>query len=168
MTLYHGSIDAVEKPVIMTRAFYRPLDFGTGFYTTTSFEQAARWVRNRLEQDPSQPNGFVSVYEFDEVGFTASGLKRLDFTSYPVSRDWFRFIMRNRRERNPEHGFDLVTGPVANDRVYTVITAYEAGFISEQEAIKRLKPYRLADQYLFHTAASLEFLKANTTAEISR
>jgi len=114
------------------------------------------------------PCGYVTAYEFDEKGFSDPGLTRLDFPNFPVSVDWFRFIMRNRRERNPEHSYDLVTGPVANDRVYTVITAYEAGFASETEAIDRLKPYRLADQYLFHTPAALRFLKAVTTVEVPR
>ena len=106
--------------------------------------------------------------KFDEKGFMASGLRRLDFPNSPISADWFRFVMRNRRERNPEHGYDLVSGPVANDRVYTVIAAYEAGFVSEEDAIVRLKPYRLADQYLFHTPESLVFLKAMTTVEVQR
>lgn len=168
MILYHGSIVKVVSPTIMTKASYRPLDFGTGFYTTTSYEQAARWVRNRLEMNSELLCGYVTAFEFDENGFNESGLKRLDFPNNPISPEWFRFIMRNRRERNPEHGYDLVTGPVANDRVYTVITAYEAGFASESEAIERLKPYRLADQYLFHTSAALSFIKAMTTVEVSR
>lgn len=168
MTLYHGSLVRVVTPTIMTRASYRPLDFGTGFYTTTSYEQAARWVRNRLELNRELACGYVTAFEFDEKGFAASRLTRLDFPNNPISPEWFRFIMRNRRERNPEHGYDLVTGPVANDRVYTVITAYEAGFASETEAIERLKPYRLADQYLFHTEAALSFLKAVTTVEVPR
>lgn len=168
MTLYHGSVVKVESPSIMTRASYRPLDFGAGFYTTTSYDQAARWVRNRLEMNPDLPCGYVTVYEFDEKGFMTSGLRRLDFPNSPISADWFRFVMRNRRERNPEHGYDLVSGPVANDRVYTVIAAYEAGFVSEEDAIVRLKLYRLADQYLFHTPESLVFLKAMTTVEVQR
>jgi len=168
MTLYHGSLLPVEAPLIMTRASYRPLDFGTGFYATTSYEQAEKWVRNRLAQNPSSDTGYVTAYEFDERGFAVSGLKRHDFQRFPVSSDWFRFIMRNRRERNPEHGYDLVTGPVANDRVYTVITAFEAGFVSEKEAVERLRPYRLADQYLFHTPASLAFLKTLMTEEVKR
>ena len=37
MTLYHGSLEIVEHPLI--RETNRPLDFGTGFYTTTSLQQ---------------------------------------------------------------------------------------------------------------------------------
>ena len=88
MTLFHGGLVAVEEPQIMSRASYRPLDFGTG--------------------------------------------------------------------------------PVANDRVYTVILQYEAGFLTEEEAVARLKPYRLAGQVLFHTERSLSFLKKVSTAEVLR
>lgn len=36
MLLYHGSTDLVEKPEIRSGNIF--LDFGTGFYTTTSYE----------------------------------------------------------------------------------------------------------------------------------
>ena len=168
MILFHGGLSVVEEPRIMSRASYRPLDFGTGFYTTTSYDQASRWVRNRLAHDPSAQAGYVTSYEFDEAAFASAGLKRLDFPDNPVTVEWFRFIMRNRKLRNPEHGYDIVTGPVANDRVYAVILQYEAGFLTEEEAVARLKPYRLAGQVLFHTERSLSFLKKVSTAEVPR
>ena len=168
MKLYHGGLSVVNEPKIMERVSYRPLDFGSGFYTTSSFEQAERWVYNRLEHFEEATRGYVSVYEFDEEGFLSSNLTRLEFTSNQVGPDWFRFVMRNRREHNPEHGFDLVTGPVANDRVYTVISVYEAGFIDEEAAIERMRPYRLANQYLFHTENALRFLSFLESVEVAR
>lgn len=168
MILYHGGLDAVATPRIMERASYRPLDFGTGFYATSSRDQAVRWVRNRLDYDVAAPHGYVNVYEFDEPGFAASGLKRLDFDIGRVGADWLRFVMRNRTQHNPEHGYDLVTGPVANDRVYTVIVGYEAGFMDERTAIRRMKTYRLANQFLFHTEAALRFLSFRGAEEVPR
>jgi len=168
MILYHGSLEVVSTPQIMARAFYRPLDFGTGFYTTSSKAQARRWVANRLEFDTDALRGFINVYAFDESAFAESGLKRLDFSQRPASVKWLRFVMRNRRGRNPEHGYDIVTGPVANDRVYTVISAYEAGFIGEAEAIARMKTYRLANQFLFHTDKALQFLRFVKAEEVPR
>ena len=168
MRLYHGSLSRIDAPRIMERALYRPLDFGTGFYATSSHEQALRWVRNRLDYSTSTTSGFVNVYDFDEAGFNASGLKRLDFSVNHVEVNWLRFVMRNRRENNPEHHYDLVTGPVANDRVYTVIAGYEAGFMDEETAIRRMKTYRLANQYLFHTAAALRFLSFIGIEEVAR
>ena len=48
MILYHGSLEIVKQPRIMEAS--RPLDFGRGFYTTTSHQQALRWVKLRMEQ----------------------------------------------------------------------------------------------------------------------
>ena len=168
MKLYHGSLQIVREPRIMERASYRPLDFGTGFYATSSRDQALRWVGNRLDYDAAAPCGFLNVYDFDEAAFDAAGLKRLDFASTPAGVDWLRFVMKNRRGPNPEHGYDLVTGPVANDRVYTVISAYEAGFIDEAAAIGRMKTSRLANQFLFHTRAALATLAFVEAEEVPR
>lgn len=57
------------------------------------------------------------------------------------------------------HDFDIVEGPVANDTVYSVLIGFENGVFSLDEAISRLKPESLADQVLFHTPASLEYLR---------
>ena len=46
MKIYHGSIEKVENPEI--RESNRTLDYGRGFYTTTSYEQAESWVRRRM------------------------------------------------------------------------------------------------------------------------
>ena len=59
MTLYHGSLEIVEKPQILQAN--RPLDFGTGFYTTTSLQQARRWVKLRMEQSQASV-GFINIY----------------------------------------------------------------------------------------------------------
>lgn len=46
MKLYHGSLDIVERPQI--RLANRTLDYGIGFYTTTSEEQAELWVKRKI------------------------------------------------------------------------------------------------------------------------
>ena len=48
MIIYHGSTVLVEKPEIRTGETF--LDFGAGFYTTTSYEQAERCL-NSLDAD---------------------------------------------------------------------------------------------------------------------
>ena len=42
MKLYHGSHVEVKNPKILTAS--RVGDFGNGFYTTSSMEQARRWA----------------------------------------------------------------------------------------------------------------------------
>ena len=140
MRLYHGSLEKVESPRILPRALYRPLDFGTGFYATSDYEQARKWVGNRLRHSSVAKKGFVSVYEFDETSPFDLRVKRFD----GVTVEWLRFIAANRLDFNVEHDFDVVIGPVADDRVYTVLSLFEGGFIDEQSAMARMKAYRLA------------------------
>lgn len=78
MRLFHGSLQIVREPWIMEAAFYRPLDFGTGFYTTSSRERAVRWILNRLDYDGSAACGFLNAYEFDEAAFAAEVLRLRD------------------------------------------------------------------------------------------
>lgn len=64
MIVYHGSIEQVEKPEI--REASRTLDYGNGFYTTTSEEQAVLWVKRKLKG--TGVKGYVNVYELNEGG----------------------------------------------------------------------------------------------------
>ena len=59
----------------------------------------------------------------------------------------------------PDHGYDIVAGPVANDRVYATLTLYEIGQLDAEETIRRLKTYTLVDQLLFHTEKALTHLR---------
>ena len=45
MKLYNGSLVAVNKPEI--RETSHTLDYGKGFYTTTSYEQTKAWVKRK-------------------------------------------------------------------------------------------------------------------------
>lgn len=48
MIIYHGSTVLVEKPEIRISDSF--LDFGTGFYTTTSEHQAERWAKSKCAE----------------------------------------------------------------------------------------------------------------------
>lgn len=61
MRLYHGSIEIVEFPEILKPN--RTLDYGSGFYTTTDYDQAEQWARRRLRKSNSK--AFVNIYEVD-------------------------------------------------------------------------------------------------------
>ena len=64
MKIYHGSIENVEKPEIRILR-NRTLDYGYGFYTTTSYNQAKDWVKRRMDNTNAQ-KGFINIYELDE------------------------------------------------------------------------------------------------------
>ena len=62
MKIYHGSIEQVICPEI--RKSQRTLDYGSGFYATTSYAQAERWVRRKMRESKAE-RGYINVYEFD-------------------------------------------------------------------------------------------------------
>lgn len=150
--VYHGSIDEVVNPEI--RQPNRSHDYGSGFYTTTSYEQAKRWVERRMK-DKGVAIGYVNIYELDEK--LVKNMKSLFFEK--PTEEWVSFVMRNRTERNFIHDYDVVYGPVADDSVYTQFALYEGGIISLPTLIHELKTYKLVDQYLFHTEKSLLAIK---------
>ena len=151
MKIYHGSIEKVKSPEI--RESNRTLDYGQGFYTTTSYEQAEAWVRRRMNEKRTS-RGYVCVYELDEAALES--LKTLIFEQ--PTEEWVDFVMKNRTQRGYVHEFDIVYGPVANDRVYAAFALYEGGLINKQALIAELKAYKLVDQCLFHTEKALQAL----------
>ena len=151
MKLYHGSLEVVECPMILQPN--RKLDYGEGFYTTTSERQSKEWVERRMIEKNSEC-GYINIYEFDETKL--SELKSLIFIE--PSKEWVEFVMANRTMKGFTHDYDIVYGPVANDKVYLQFGLYESGAISVETLIRELKTYKLVDQYLFHTERALRTL----------
>ena len=129
--------------------------------TTTSYAQSKDWVKRRMDNLKVQ-KGFVNAYEFDKDAIKK--LKCLIFDS--PTEDWVDFVMNNRTIKGYEHDYDIVFGPVANDRVYASFALYEGGLIDKQTLISELKTYKLIDQYLFHTEKSLEYIHFIEAEEI--
>ena len=160
MKLYHGSLVTIEKPVILKPT--RTLDYGSGFYTTTSIEQARQWVSRKLSDE--QVVGYINVYEFQESALDL--VKSLVFKQ--PNEEWVDFVMKNRTQKGFVHTYDVVYGPVANDRVYAAFALYEGGLIGKQQLIAELKTYKLVDQYLFHTEAALQTLTFLEAKEVAK
>lgn len=160
MRVYHGSLERVPTPEI--RQATRTLDYGIGFYTTTSAKQAEEWVRKRM-RDTNARKGYVNEYELD-----LKALKQFNCAIFDSPTDeWIDFVMSNRMDRNFTHNFDVVYGPVANDRVYACFALYEGGVMSKQNLLAELRTYDLVDQYLFHTERALTALTFVKAKEIS-
>ncbi|KFI65685.1 DUF3990 domain-containing protein [Bifidobacterium cuniculi] len=149
MLLFHGSNVTVEQPRVLRSD--RRLDFGTGFYVTSSYEQAAKWsvltARRRRTGSP-----LISVYEYDEAAF--EDLNVLEFPA--ADEDWLRFVSGNRNGQPEVPDLDLVIGPVANDNTMPVLRGFFAQIYTEEEAIRRLMTQKLKDQYAFKTEAALQ------------
>lgn len=156
ITLYHGGSHIIQTPEI--RIPNRTLDFGMGFYTTTSESQAGKLVRDRILRRKWQ-GGYVNSYDFDmEQAITHLSIKQFE----APNEEWVDFVLQNRNTEGFTHDYDIVAGPVANDNVYQQFALFENGAISKETLITELLPYKLIDQYLFHTEESLKYLKYKT------
>ncbi|MCL2700800.1 MAG: DUF3990 domain-containing protein [Phycisphaerae bacterium] len=153
MILYHGSIDAVKTPEI--RQSERMLDFGAGFYTTANREQAVQWTIVVAKRHKTTER-VVSTYEFDR----SAAERELTIIRFNKPDEaWLEFVCAHRIGRKPGEPYDMVSGPVADDDVFTTVQLYETRVLRKEEAIERLKHRKLYNQLLFHTEKSLRFCR---------
>lgn len=155
ITLYHGStvdIDSIDL------AKSRPnKDFGRGFYLSEDRQQAWRMGEFKALIEGGSP--VMNTYMFDDALLTSGELKVLTFEGY--TREWADFIFLNRNNRNATqaHDYDIVYGPIANDRVGVQIGKYEAGDISLEQFLDNLKYMKgITFQYYFGTERAIEKL----------
>lgn len=146
MKVYHGSDTVVQKPRILHSK--RRMDFGSGFYTTQSRTQAEKWARS-VRRRRDSPVAFVTEFDYEEK----PEMNVLIFDG-PFA-EWFDFIIRNRKGTFT-HDYDIIIGPVADDSVYDTLFLFESGYITREEAIRKLNSAKLDGQILFHTDKSLE------------
>ena len=154
MKLYHGGLIDIQVPRILASDHIG--DFGVGFYTTTSIQQARRFVKTKCDRE-KRTSGVVSIFDVRDDYLQLSDFQIRVFKK--ADEEWARFVEANRRNPSFEHEFDLIFGPVANDQVYASFALYESDLIDFTELINRLKVRKLTDQVLFHTEKALSLLK---------
>ncbi|MBQ7273012.1 MAG: DUF3990 domain-containing protein [Bacteroidales bacterium] len=152
MRLYHGSNVEVRKPSL--RLGRKKTDFGKGFYTTTNAEQAEHWTSIKMDRAKTGKRT-VSVFEIDDALLTNPDIKIREFNG--PDEAWLNFVVDSRK--GVEHDYDLVFGPVANDKVFTVVNLYESGVLDAQAAIAELKAYKTYNQLSFHTQNVIKTLR---------
>ncbi len=152
MRLYHGSDVEVIYPKILPEQ--RRLDFGAGFYLTTSEGQAKNWAET-VRRRRSAETAVLNKYEFDD-----NGMKKLKVLRFEgADGDWLDFVVANRKGKLPDGEYDIIIGPVANDSTISVINDYMAGRFSKEIAIQLLMPQNLTDQYAFASEEAISLLQ---------
>lgn len=162
MILYHGTNQDFDKIDLSKCEPYK--DFGTGFYTTTLFEQAKAMAIKKSRIFGGKP--CVHTYEAPDNLLKANSVKIKIFNV--ATKNWAVFVINNRNRDfkdfesplcNRDAKYDIVYGPVANDTLTTLIKQYQRGFINSSILLKEMKYVAPNNQYSFHTAASTELLK---------
>ena len=159
MLVYHGSNVEVRKPNILKSR--KKTDFGRGFYTTTQKEQAEHWTSIKMDRAKTGRR-VVSVFELGDELLTDPELKIHEF--HGPDEAWLNFVVDSRK--GVEHDYDLVFGPVANDKVFTVVNLYESGVLDAPAAIAELKAYKTYNQLSFHTPRVIQALRFVKSYEV--
>lgn len=183
MLLYHGSYTGI--PRIDLNKCTRGLDFGKGFYLTSSFDQAYAYVplsakkAVRIGIVPENFNledGQISVYRFHYD----PNLLFHPFSS--ANSEWLHFVSANRNQSLfPEllkkyQTTDIIAGKIADDQTARTLQQYIGGYFgmpglpdTDEAVIKKLLPNRLWDQFCFRTedaVKSLEFVRSDRYGDI--
>lgn len=152
MILYHGSNMLIEE-INLERS--KPnKDFGKGFYLSESELQAMEMANFKSALLGGEP--VVTRFEFDIEVMQNANLRTKVFEDY--SEEWADFVFANREGRDVEQ-YDIVYGPIANDKVGLQIRKLKDGSIDKAEFLNRLKYMKgITYQYYFGTEESIQYL----------
>lgn len=173
LLLYHGSYTKITS--IDLSYSKRSLDFGKGFYLTTSYEQARNYIpaavkknirRRKLPVNFNIGDGKLSIFRFHPTSdlsiryFETAGLDWLHFIAANRDDSLFQEFLLQFRE------LDIIGGKVADDSTATTLNSYITGEYgipgsekADNFAIEQLLPDRLTDQFCFRTEESLKSLE---------
>lgn len=129
MKVYHASKFIIESPDIYHSRDL--LDFGKGFYLTSLVEQAKKYAQRFLYQGDK---AYLNHYNLDENLDNKFNIK--EFGDY--NEEWLDFVTLCRLGKLSSK-YDMITGGIADDKVFNTVDLYFSGNISKEEALKRLK-----------------------------
>jgi hypothetical protein len=158
MKVYHGSYMAISLIDLSKCEKHR--DFGQGFYVTKYCRQAEEWAEKIGKR--RHTHGVVTEFEFFESAFTSWNYRILRFEDY--SEEWLDFVVLNRdpRNENAMHDYDLIEGPVADDRIQRRLDKYLKGKIERNVFLMELQHHEPTHQICFCTPRALLMLENET------
>lgn len=153
MILFHGSNVAIDK-IDLTKS--KPnKDFVKGFYLSEDEEQAIEMAR--YKSSIFGGDVVITKFEFNIDALNCTELKVKIFSEY--SEEWADFVLANRDGKQTE-SYDVVYGPIANDKVGLQIRKLKDGSIDKQEFLNRLKYMKgITFQYYFGTENAIKYLR---------
>ena len=176
--LYHGSYCIVDK-IDLSKCHYGK-DFGKGFYLTTSYEQAKKFVKlsvknafniGRLEE--AREFGYINSYELcfyeriNEYDFQEADVEWLHFVAGNRSQELFGDLIKEFEKYN------VIGGKIANDRTAATLNQYLNGTFgtpgdkaADDIAISLLLPNRLENQYCIRNADAIGCLRFQKAEEV--
>ena len=185
MKLYHASTLCIENPDVLHSR--DNLDFGRGFYLTSSLQQAVSYIPSSIRKNKRRgilPNSFrvddgiVSIFHFQPN----PNLFIHYFNEADV--EWLHFVACNRditlfsELRQKYASVDIIGGKVADDQTALTLNNYISGAYGEPGTLQAdtltinfLETERLKDQFCFRTAdaiKSLVFVRSEKYGDIRK
>lgn len=127
MIIFHSSPCIVRHPEVSFSRDY--LDFGKGFYVTTLEAQARKYAQRFVLRGKS---AYLNMYELSD---DLRKYKTLRFESYDEA--WLDFVALCRVGRDISD-YDMVTGGIADDKVFRTMDLFFSGEITKDEALRNL------------------------------
>ncbi len=176
--LYHASYTAVENIDLSLCADGK--DFGKGFYVTTDYNQAYKFVKTSILKAvkngikiENKTVGYISIYEFKQN----QDLSIFEFVE--ADKQWLHCVAKHRKNTLLDNFsynwnvYDIIVGKIANDTTNQVLTAYINGLygevgsdLADETAVRLLLPNKLANQLCFKSAKSLTSLVFKESREV--
>jgi len=168
MLFYHGTNEVIGG-IDFLKSRLRT-DFGRGFYLSSEFDTARDWAMGKA--------GFSGVatvmrYEICDSLFNDDALNYKKFAAPSI--EWLDFISDNRQRnigkkglKEPRHYFDVVTGPIANDKVADVVDMYCKGKLTAEKAIEGVKALPSVIQMSFHTIQAFKHIQSVTYSQLEK
>lgn len=155
MILYHGSNQRVQN-VDLAKS-HPAKDFGRAFYLSEEREQAIEMAQFKAETFGGEV--VINEFCFDESTIAQHELKFIRFEAY--TEEWARFVLANRASRNTIHDYDIVYGPIANDKIGRQIFNFQAGYIDFETFLRRIQyPEGITFQWAFCTERAIQTLQS--------
>lgn len=153
MILFHGSNIEIYQ-IDLTKS--KPnKDFGKGFYLSDDEQQAIDMAKFKAQLLGGKP--IVSRFEFDQELLNSNHFRVKIFSEY--SEEWADFVFTNREGMNVCDEYDIIYGPIANDKVGLQLRKLKDGTIDKSEFLNRLKFMKgITFQYFFGTNKAISFL----------
>jgi len=153
MKVYHGSYTLIDEIDLNLCEIGK--DFGQGFYVTKLYQQAEFWSirKGRIKRT----NGVVTEFDYNENICRIMKLNVLRFDDY--DEKWLEFVVQNRLNDTEQqaHDYDIIEGPVADDKITEQIKDYIAGTVTKEKFLKDLV-HNPSHQICFCTVQSLQAL----------
>lgn len=157
ITLYHGSNVPIHE-IDLSKGI-KDKDFGQGFYLTDIFSQAENMAKRRTRIVGSG-SPTITSFSFDDSLLFSDDLKVKLFPDQP-NVEWARFVDANRHasETGFTHTYDIVVGPVVDDRVAFQLERFHEQMIDDETLARELTFKELNRQYYFGTEKAIAKLK---------